>query len=360
MINDTKKAEMKEDYHRYILLKVLFIIALLVSIFIISIFALTIGGRDISFMQAIDVFINHITGNIPDIKTPEGVDDYTVWNVRLPRVAIGIVAGAGLAIGGAAMQSAVKNPLADPYTTGISSGAVFGVAVAMVLGFTVSSAAGNYGIVINAFIFGMIPAGVIAVLSRFTHSSPATMILAGVAMSYLFNAFSTLLLVAANTETLQAAYMWQIGTLENVNWGDFPIMFLVTVIGAALMMFLGPKLNLLTIGDASAKSLGLDPETLRIIILVILSMVTASIVGFIGIIGFVGLVSPHIVRIIMGADNRYVVPAAALFGAAFLLIADLIAKMIIYPGSIAVGVVMSFIGAPIFLALIIHSRKEVW
>lgn len=360
MTNDAGKAEMKEDYHRYILFKIIFISALLVSIFLLSVFALTIGGREITFVQAMEVLWHHISGNIPPITTPEGVDDYTVWSVRLPRVAIALVAGAGLAIGGAAMQSAVKNPLADPYTTGISSGAVFGVAVAMVLGFTVSSGAGNYGIVINAFIFGMIPAGVIAVLSRFTHSSPATMILAGVAMSYLFNAFSTLLLVAANTETLQAAYTWQIGTLENVNWNDFPIMFAMTVIGSAIMMYLAPKINLLTIGDASAKSLGLDPETLRIIILVILSMVTASIVGFIGIIGFVGLVSPHIVRLIMGADNRYVIPASALFGALFLLIADLIAKMIIYPGSIAVGVVMSFIGAPIFLILIIRSRKEVW
>lgn len=359
MTNDARE-EMKEDYHRYILLKIIFISALLASIFIISIFALTIGGREITFGQALEVLWNHITSNVPDISTKEGVDDYTVWSVRLPRVAIAIVAGAGLAIGGAAMQSAVKNPLADPYTTGISSGAVFGVAVAMVLGFKVSTTTGDYGIVINAFIFGMIPAAVIAILSRFTHSSPATMILAGVAMSYMFNAFSTLILVGAKTDTLQAAYMWQIGTLENVNWTDFPVMFIMTAIGTAILMFLSSKLNLLTIGDASAKSLGLDPETLRIIILVLLSMVTASIVGFIGIIGFVGLVSPHIVRIIMGADNRYVIPAAALFGALFLLIADLIAKVVIYPGSIAVGVVMSFIGAPIFLMMIIRSRKEVW
>ena len=351
---------MRAEYHRYIMLKVLFITGLLVVIFAISIFALTIGGREITFSQALGVLWNHITGDIPPLSTKEGIDDYTVWSVRLPRVAVGIVAGAGLAIGGAAMQSAVKNPLADPYTTGISSGAVFGVAIAMVLGFAVSSNTGNYGIVINAFIFGLIPAGVIAILSRFTHSSPATMILAGVAMSYLFNAFSTLLMVVANTETLQAAYMWQIGTLENVNWGDFPVMCIVTIIGTAIVMYLSPKLNLLTIGDNSAKSLGLDPETLRIIILVLLSIVTASIVGFIGIIGFIGLVSPHIVRTIMGADNRYVIPASALFGAAFLLVADLIARMIIYPGSIAVGVIMSFVGAPIFLFLIVRSRKEVW
>ncbi|MBE6527262.1 MAG: iron ABC transporter permease [Thermoplasmata archaeon] len=357
---DAGSADLKEEYHRYILRKILFISVLLALIVFLSLFALTLGGREITFVQAAGALWNHITGNIPSLATPEGIDDYTVWEVRLPRVAIGIVAGAGLAIGGAAMQSAVKNPLADPYTTGISSGAVFGVAVALVLGFSVSSNTGNYGIVMNAFIFGMIPVAVISVLAKFTHSSPATMILAGVAMSYLFNAFSTLLLVAANTETLQAAYLWQIGTLENVNWGDFPLMCIVTIAGTAVLMLLSSKINLLTIGDASAKSLGLDPETLRIVILIILSVMTASIVGFIGIIGFIGLVSPHIVRLIMGADNRYLIPASALFGAAFLLIADLISRLIIYPGSIAVGVTMSFIGAPIFLFLIIRTRKEVW
>lgn len=360
MTEDAGKADLKEDYHRYVMRKALFTTAVLASIFIISGVALTLGGRDISFTQAYGIIWDHLTGNIPAKGTEAFYDDYAIWNVRLPRIIVGIVAGACLAVGGAAMQSAVKNPLADPYTTGISSGAVFGVSVAIVLGFGLGTSIGMYGLVLNAFIFGMVPATVIILISRFTHSSPATLILAGVAMSYLFNAASTLLLIGTSSEKLQEAYLWQIGTLENVNWDYVPVMAIITIVGTIFMLLVSPKLNLLTTGDASAKSLGIDPETFRMVILAVLSVMTASVVGFVGIIGFIGLVSPHIVRTIIGADNKYLIPASALFGAAFLLIADLISRLIIYPGSIAVGVVMSFIGAPIFLALIIRSRKEMW
>jgi iron complex transport system permease protein len=258
------------------------------------------------------------------------------------------------------MQSAVKNPLADPYTTGISSGAVFGVSIGIVLGFSLTTSIGMYGLVLNAFVFGIIPALVIVVISRLTRTSPATLILVGVAMSYLFNSASTLLLVGTSAEKLQDAYLWQIGTLENVTWDYVPIMLIVTVIGTAVLIAAASKINLLTAGDESAKSLGIDPEMFRTAVIVVLSLMTAVIVGFLGIIGFVGLVSPHIVRTIIGADNRYVIPGSAVFGAAFLLIGDLIARTIIYPGSLPVGVVMSFVGAPIFLYLVVRARREMW
>lgn len=360
MVEDVGKTGLRSDYHKYIMRKILFVTAVLTSIFIVSGVALTLGGRNIGFNYAYEIIWNHITGNIPAKGTAAFYDDYAIWNVRLPRIVTGIVAGACLAVGGVAMQSSVRNPLADPYVTGISSGAVFGVSVAIVLGFGLGNSIGMYGLVINAFMFGMIPAAVIIIISRFTHSSPATLILAGVAISYLFNAASTLLLIGTSSEKLQEAYMWQIGTLENVNWNYVPIMAVITIVGTVALLILSPKLNLLTAGDASAKSLGIDPEMFRTVIVAILSVMTASVVGFLGIIGFIGLISPHIIRTIIGADAKYLIPAAALFGSAFLLVADLISRIIIYPGSIAVGVVMSFLGAPIFLALIIHSRKEMW
>ena len=359
-MKDASRVGIKEEYHRYIWYKVLFILILLALIFLIAGYALTVGGRDIGFAQAYGILWDHITGVTYPVGTEEFYDDYAVWNVRLPRIVVGIIAGAGLAVGGAAMQSSVNNPLADPYTTGISSGAVFGVSVAIVMGFSLANSIGTYGMVLNAFIFGMIPAVFIAMISKFTHSSPATLILSGVAMSYLFNAASTLIMVTADAHKLQDAYLWQIGTLENVTWSYVPLMLVVNLAGIIFLTIESSKLNLITIGDASTKSLGLNPETFRIVILVLLSIMTASVVGFVGIIGFVGLVSPHIVRLVIGADNKYLVPASALFGAMFLLLADLISRTIIYPGSIAVGVIMSFIGAPIFLALIIRSRKEMW
>jgi iron complex transport system permease protein len=360
MDNENDKVTLRENYHSYTMRKLLFIAVTIIAIFIIAGAALTLGGRDIGFVQVYQILFDHIMGATYTPGTEEWWDDYIVWSVRLPRILIAIVAGAGLAIGGAAMQVVVKNPLADPYTTGISAGAVFGVAIALVLGFTAGSTIGDYGLVINAFLFGLIPAGVIIIISKFTNTSPATMILAGIAMSYMFTALSTLLLVTANTETIQQAYLWQIGSLENVNWSDLPLMFVITLIGGIFMMFSTKKLNILTLGDDSARSLGLDAENFRILVLIILSVMTASVIGFIGIIGFIGLISPHIVRIFLGSDNKFVLPASAIFGAAFLLMADLISRVIVYPGEVPVGVIMSFIGGPLFLILILRSKKEMW
>lgn len=352
--------EFKQDYHRYIWHKVTFIIIVLAAIILISGIALTLGGRDIGLIECYQIVVNHLTGEIPEPGTESFFDDYVIWNVRLPRILVGIIAGASLALGGAAMQSAVKNPLADPYTTGISSGAVFGVSVAIVMGFSIGNSVGMYGLVLNSFVFGLVPTAVVIIISKVTHSSPATLILAGVAMTYLFNAASTILMVGTTAENLQTAYLWQIGTLENVTWSNVPLMLMILIIGGILLTATSSKLNLLTTDDASAKSLGLDPESFRMVILIILSMMTASVVGFLGIIGFVGLVSPHIVRLIIGADNKFLIPASALFGAMFMLLADLISRLIIYPGSIAVGVILSFMGAPIFLFLIVKSSREMW
>lgn len=360
MTEVTSSSSMKEEYRKHIAKRIFFIGLILVALVFLIGVALTIGGRDIGVLEVYGYLFNHILGNDPEVTDPAWQDLFSIWNVRLPRILAALIAGCGLAIGGAVMQAAVKNPLADPYTTGISSGAVFGVSVALVLGFSLSSSTGVYGLIINAFIFGMIPAAFVIVLSRFSTVSPTTIILAGVALSYLFSSLSTLLLIGSSAETIQQAYVWQIGTLQNVNWNTLPVMFLVTLIGGVISLIMSNKLNLLTLGDASAKSLGLNAEQLRLIILILLSVMTAGIISYTGIIGFVGLVSPHIVRMILGADNRFVIPGSALVGMLLLALSDLIARTIIYPGEIAVGVIMSFIGAPIFLLLIIRSRKEMW
>jgi iron complex transport system permease protein len=351
---------LKEAYRRHVLRRILFVIGVTAAIFAVAGITLTLGGRDIGFAEAYRILFDHLKGVVHPQGTPAWWDDYVLWNSRLPRIVTAVVAGAGLAIGGAAMQAVVRNPLADPYTTGISAGAVFGVAVALTLGFTAGSQLGGYGLMVNAFLFGLIPMTVIILMSRFTDISPATMILAGIAMTYMFSALSTLLLVMSDTETIQRAYLWQIGSLENTSWSDVPLMLGITLFGSAFLMFSTRKLNLLTLGDDSAKSLGLDAENFRVLILVVLSVMTAAIVGSLGVIGFVGLVSPHIVRSVIGSDNRFVIPAAALFGALLLLAADFVARVVVYPGEVPAGLVMSFIGGPLFLILIMRSRKEVW
>jgi len=352
--------DLKVSYKKYTKRKIAFV-SICVAVAIISVgFSVSVGGRNIEFFQVYSTIFDHIFGTSPSPGTVEWMDDYIVWNIRVPRAVFAAVAGAGLAVAGAVMQSVMKNPLADPYTTGISSGACFGVAVAMVLGLTALGSAGQYGIVLNAFIFAMIPMVLIVVMAPLSSKSPATLILAGVAISYLFNALNTLLLVSTDAEKLAEVYRWQIGSFRDITWDSIPIMFAITVIGLVVILLLSKQLNLMALGDKHAKSMGLDVNTLRVVCLVIMSLMVASVIAYAGIIGFVGLISPHIVRMIIDADNKFVIPAAAAFGAAFLMVADIVSRVLSDINTVPVGVVISFIGAPIFLYLIITQKRSIW
>ena len=347
-------------YRRYLFRKTVIILLMLLMLFIFAGIALTLGGRDIGFFHAYDVIWKHVCGNVYETGSVAWWDDYTVWNYRIPRVLSALVAGFGLALGGVAMQSITGNPLADPFTTGMSSGAMFGVTVALASGFTVTSGLNQYSIMINAFVFGMVPAMVVILIVKYKNRSPATIILAGVAISYFFNSLSTLILMGAEVSTIQDAFLWQLGTLERVTWAELPLMAVIVAVGAMILSRFSGKLNLLSLGNSSAQTLGLDTGTFRMIILLLLALMTAAIISFTGIIGFLGLVSPHIMRTLLGSDNRFIIPAAGLLGATLLLAADTIGRTIILPYIIPVGVVMAFIGAPLFLTLIIKFKRDIW
>lgn len=348
-----------EDYNRLTRRKVLFTVACLLIVFVVTGLSISVGARSVPFLRVYEVILDHIQGATYVYGTDEWWDDYVVWEVRLPRALIALTAGAGLSVAGATLQSIMKNPLADAYTTGVSSAAVFGVTVAMIMGFTISTS-NQYGLVFNAFVFGLIPVGVMIIVSKMSNVGPATLILSGVAISYLFGALSTLVMTTATNQSLAQAYVWQIGSLQDLSWNSLPLMFGVVSVSTVVLTLTASKLNIMTLGDSSAKGLGLDPDNYRLICLALTSLMVASIISFTGILGFVGLVVPHIVRMIMGSDNKFVLPGSAIFGAAFLLVMDTIAKCISMPDELPVGIVMSFIGAPIFLAMIIRLKKEVW
>ncbi len=352
----------REDYRRLTVLKmgvIAFFLALAVLLFFVS---LTVGTRDLSISEVYSLFFDHLSGVVYD-KTDQyqmWYDDNIVWNYRLPRAIFAIIAGAGLAVAGAAMQSVMKNPLADPYTTGISSGALLGVALSMVLGFNIGSGgADDYGTVVNAMIFAMIPVGVIYVLSPMM-KSPATLILAGTAVSYLFSSLTSIILVTGSSESLASVYQWQVGSFADLTWDAVPVVFVVCIIGSSILFLLSGKMNLMSLDDKDAKALGLDGEKLRLVCLIVLSFMAASIISFVGIIGFVGLIVPHMVRLAIGSDNRFVIPASIGIGASFLLGCDIISRAIDVSAAIPVGVVTAFIGSPIFLFLILRGRREVW
>lgn len=288
-----------------------------------------------------------------------GMKHFIVMDLRMPRLLTAIIAGVGLAIAGVAMQSTLLNPLADPYTTGVSSGALLGATLAMVSGISLVSSA-QYGIVVNSFIFALIPMFVITFVAKIKQSSPTTMIMTGIAVMYIFSAVTTVIKLYAEPEALKELYEWQIGSLGFTKMENIPVMLAFVAAGAFILQVLSRKLNVLATGDESAKGLGIDADRLRNVILVVVSLVTAAVVSFTGMIGFVGLVAPHIVRLFIGADNKYLLPASAALGALLLVVSDLVGRTIIAPSILQVGVVTSFLGGPLFLWLIIRKKSNVW
>ena len=353
--------DFKKEYSRYVWFKVLFIVIFAVLTFLVFWVSLCVGTRELSVAEVFDYFIKHVQGVTYEPRTQEYFDDKIVWDYRVPRALFGIIAGAGLSIAGAIMQSVMKNPLADPYTTGVSSGALFGVAIAMTLGFSFGATGiAGLGTVTNAILMSMVPVVVILFFSPFFRKSPSTLILAGVAVSYLFNALTSILLVTTDEENLATVYRWQVGSFTDLSWGSLPLMTIAVVVGIAIILPLSNKLNLMSLDDKDAKSLGLNSEKLRILCLVILSFIAATIVSYVGIIGFVGLVIPHMVRMVIGSDNRYLIPGSVVLGAFFLTACDIISRAIDVQAEVPVGVVTSFIGAPIFLYLIVRQKSGVW
>ena len=350
-------SETVEEYHDYTTRKWLFIIGCFISLVVCCGISLTVGEYNIGFFESYRILIDHLLGNVgaDDISR---LKDYIIFDLRLPKIVVGIVAGFALAVCGVAMQSLLKNPLADPYTTGVSSGAGFGATLAIVMGASIATS--EYAIVINAFIFSLIPTAAIIFVSKLKNASPTTMIMAGIAIMYLFNALTTIIKLWGDPNSLSAVLEWQVGSIGGIKWGDIPIMLCVTTAGYLVIQLCSRQLNVLATGEENAKPLGLNVDRMRTVLLALTALMAATVVSYTGIIGFIGLVAPHISRIVIGADNRYLVPASALFGATLLIAADIVGKTIVAPGVLPVGVITAFLGAPMFLWLIIRRKSEVW
>ncbi|MGN0138023.1 MAG: FecCD family ABC transporter permease [Candidatus Methanomethylophilaceae archaeon] len=343
----------RDSYRRTRARRISFILVCIVACLILSIYSVTIGPYPMTMGDVIDVLWNFIT------MQPQGDTTiaHIVLNLRLPRIIGGIICGFALAVCGAAMQSMMKNPLADPYTMGISSGAGFGAALAMILG--IELIAGG-GIVVNAFVFAVIPAVIILLLSRFRKATPTMMVLCGISLMYLFNALTQLFMLIADPDDMSAVYEWMVGSLDGVSYDELLLVLLVTVIGSLYVQYMANQLNVMGIGDESAQTLGVDVERRRLVILMVITLVAASVVSFTGVIGFVGLVAPHIARTLIGSDNRYLVPASGVVGSLLLVASDILARTIASPVMLPVGVITACVGGPLFMLLILRSTKETW
>ena len=350
--------EFVETYRSKSSFRALVILLIAVVLVMVALYSLALGTVDVTMSDVLEVIKTHIAGGTFEPGTQEYKNDMVIWNLRMPRVIVAIVAGAGLAIGGAVMQAVVKNPLADPYTTGISAGAVLGASLFIVLGFSITGP-GSYGVIANAFLFSLIPAALMVMVSKISNGSPATIILLGTAVSYIFGAVNTLVMTLGSDTAMQEAFIWSVGSLSGVTWDSVPVMTAITAVFSVVLYLTAGKLNLMMSGDNTAKSLGLNVDNYRMVCLLIISLITASIVSYLGMIGFVGLIVPHIIRMLIGSDSKLVIPASMLGGATAVLLADILARMV-SSAALPVGVVLSFVGGPLFLLLVIKSNREAW
>jgi len=345
----------REAYSRLTARKILFILIGLGGLVALVLVATSLGSANISVGDVASAVVARI---LPFLGLQIGDNtDAIIWDVRLPRIVLGVVAGAGLAISGATMQGIMRNPLVSPFTIGISSAAGFGASVAIVLGAGMVGS-GKYLVITNAFIFSLLAAFLVYGLARTRGMRPETLILSGIALMYFFSAGTSLLQYIATEEEVHAVVHWLFGTLAGATWENILV---ITVIFLACLPFLMKyswDLNAMVAGDDMATSLGVNTRRVRALSMAMATIITAGVICFTGIIGFVCLVSPHITRMIIGADHRFLLPCSCILGSVLLVGADLLGRTAFQPTVIPAGIVVSVIGVPFFIYLILRTRKE--
>ncbi|PYM85886.1 MAG: iron ABC transporter [Candidatus Rokuibacteriota bacterium] len=280
------------------------------------------------------------------------VERLVVLDLRLPRIAAALLAGAALAVAGVGFQALTRNPLADPAILGVSSGAAFGVVVAQLFGVGATVVAA-LGLTAFAFAGALVAAAVVYLIAANDGRLPVeTLLLAGVIVGLFFSAAITVLISVVEFDRLAGVVHWMLGNLRAISPGALAVFAALLALGVWLILGRARQLNLLALGEEAAQQLGVEAERLKRRVFVGACLLTAAVVAFAGPIGFVGLIVPHAVRLLLGPDNRLLAPAALLAGAIFLLLADTLARDAIAPGELSVGVITSVCGAPFFVYLL--------
>ena len=320
-------------------------------VIVASLLGLMIGPVVIAPHRVLLELLDHL----PGVRIHSGLDTFEasiVWQVRAPRVALGLLVGAMLATAGAAYQGAFRNPLADPYLLGAAAGAGLGATIAISSG--VHAGSGNATLLPLAAFVGALAAvaltyGVGAAAGG--DRGPASLILAGVAVSSFLTALQTYV-QQRNVRTIREVYSWILGQLAGATWRDVLLLLPYVVVSTAALVATRRSLDVLTVGDAEATTLGMNPTRVRVIVVIAASLGTAAAVAVSGLIAFVGIIVPHTVRLLTNHSYRVVLPLSLLGGAAFLVFTDLLARTLLQPGEIPIGVVTAFLGAPFFLVVL--------
>ncbi len=290
-------------------------------------------------------------------------DQLVFVDIRLPRVLLGILVGGGLAVSGVVMQGLFRNPLADPGLVGVSSGASLGAVVIIVLGGTVLAPVfaftGIYTLQLAAFFGGLCTTIILYRVATSTGQTQiATMLLAGIAIGALAGAVMGVMIYLASDSQLRDFTFWSMGSLAGANWQKVLASGPIILAAAGGCLLLAPGLNALTLGEATAAHLGIPVERLKQLAIVAVAAATGAAVAVSGGIGFIGIVVPHLLRLVIGPDHKYLLPASALLGGAFLLIADAVARTIVAPAELPIGIVTAAVGGPFFLWILLRKRGD--
>lgn len=327
-----------------------------VAVIVAAIIGVRVGTSGAGFLDVLQTFWAKLTGNPPTERAQLQLHNI-IWELRTPRVALAVLGGAALAVAGVLFQGLLRNPLVSPYTLGIAPAAAFGASIAIVL-FGANAASGATTLVIGALVFAFLNTALVLTLASTRNLNPTTLILVGIALSQLFGALTACIQYFAEDEVLAAIVRWTWGSVNNSAWYQVLVLLVLLTLVLPYIRLRSGVINAIAFaGDEPAKSLGVAVSRVRLEAIAIAAALTAVTIAFTGIIGFVGLVAPHIARLVVGANHRFLLPFSAITGALLLVVADSLGRLIIAPGVIPVGIIDALVGAPIFLYLIITRQK---
>ncbi|WP_420098797.1 FecCD family ABC transporter permease [Corynebacterium sp.] len=343
--------------------------ALVVALLVTLVFCVGFGSVSVSPLDAARILSHHLFGTGLDVGGSGDTSDLSrhdavIWTIRAPRAVLGAAVGAGLAVAGVILQATVRNILADPYVLGVNSGASVGAAAAILTGVGAGAAAGlgDYALQTSAFLGATVASFVVYGVARSGgRLTPTRLIMAGVAVGYALSALTSFMVFASDSaESSRSVMFWLLGSLGLASWsGPLFAVVVVVLLVTAFLLVLGPRLDALTAGDETALTLGINPERLRILLLVLSCLLVGTVVAMAGSIGFVGLVVPHLARRLVDGAHRAVVPVSALLGAILLCWADIGSRTLLAPQEIPIGIITAIVGAPFLLILVRRMHQGV-
>jgi iron complex transport system permease protein len=372
-----ERKQVNELYHQSYRKRIALLTAITALLVGAILYSASVGTASLSIADVFTAIMHNLavkTSSIPLVgqyiagffamfgEPQSGIAEIIVVNMRLPRILLSVLTGVCLAVAGAVMQGVLRNPLVSPFTLGLASAASFGAAITIVLGTGILgmfiAGGGYYDIILNAFVCGLLSMLLIYGISRVRGTSQSTLILAGVVLGYIFQAGVIILKYLSNNDKLKDLEMWLMGGMWGASWSAVLILLPVVAICVILLALKAWDLNALSAGDEIAKNLGIRVERLRLYCLLLATIAASSCLAFTGVIGFIGLMAPHICRMLIGNDHRYLIPCSAIMGGLVLLVSDTFARTVFSPIEIPVGIIMYIIGGIFFLYLILRGRES--